>query len=68
MVKIEKNVPLPPLKTYPYPWADMKIGDSFFTETAATSLSTGRAKAQKKTGFKFSLRIEGTGTRVWRIA
>jgi hypothetical protein len=48
-----------------YPWNEMNIGDSFFTETNVRMLAwqTGR-----NTGRKYSARKENNGYRVWRTA
>jgi len=66
--KIEKNIPLPRNKTKPnkYPFSDMEIGDSFYTEGASV-MSAACIHAKRKGG-KFLCRKQGNGTRVWRTA
>lgn len=71
-IQIDKDLPIPtggrgrPAK---YPWADMEVGDSFLSpDQAPNTMSNVRLKAEKRTGFKFTTRAEGDGTRIWRIA
>lgn len=77
--KIEKGLPIPQsptgIKTHEYPFADMEVGDSFFVEdigkrssvsSAAVSFA-GRQAGYGKT-FRASIRRDGTGLRVWRVA
>lgn len=76
-MQFEKNVPLPPAasaprRPYKSRWAqvdDMAVGDSFRMDggMSASVRSALRARA-KKTGHKHSIREDGTGFRVWRIA
>ena len=69
-IKIEKGVPIEPshrAKTV-YPWRDMEVGDSFFTERAQSVVTNARTNATRKTGFKFATRKVDGGTRVWRVA
>jgi hypothetical protein len=68
--KIESDVPVPVGNTRSkYPWAEMKVGDSFFVEHGSQNvLSTSGRQYGKFHGGKFSTRREGNGVRVWRIA
>jgi len=75
--QIERNIPMPePSKGVrnKYPWAKLQIDESFLVPCGEyevpelmNSLTSCRAAAQRKTGFRFSLRkIKGQGVRVWR--
>lgn len=73
--QIEKNVPMAergsahrgrPAK---YPWAEMEVGDSFFSPSDGATAATMRAGAQKagkRLGFTFAVRLVEGGVRVWR--
>lgn len=73
--KIESNVPPPsgdsgrPAK---YPWAEMKVGDSFRFDGAPgvrdRISASSRAFAKRNAGVAFVTRREGDGYRIWRIA
>ena len=69
-MKIDTKVALPEVKAgrHGYPYAELRIGDSFFVPT--TSVSVGYWK--KKTGYGYTTRktIENgqAGVRVWRTA
>lgn len=74
--KIEENVPLaritrpPRCGPYKYPWADMKVGDSFLAgEADQRSLYSVAAKwvERHENGWQFKSRREGKGRRIWRI-
>ena len=74
MLAIEKDIPIPakcehqPRK---YPFKEMEIGDSFFTPATIASPTTIRSAANynsKLLGRQFTSRIEGEGTRIWRVA
>lgn len=71
---IEKNVPIPENRgrqagSSKYPFAEMEIGDSFFTQTKHNSVYVrARQYAKTHTGYAFAVRKEGEGCRVWRIA
>lgn len=66
---IEKGVPIPPSRIKSelaeYVRA-MEIGDSIYREQAQGSLLTQFKSAARS--FKFTSRVEGKGTRIWRIA
>ena len=76
--KIEKRIPIPtPKKTGygSYPFADMKVGDSFFVPSSDTFRETRLRVASaasyyglRHPGIKFSLRKTDDGIRVWRVA
>ena len=69
MIKIEKNVSLPQIKNK-YPWDKMKVGDSFAVDKAAiNNLHSNANYYLKKTKlkWKFTMRKNGDGVRVWRI-
>lgn len=68
---IEKGVPVPPRdngRTAKYPWADMRVGDSFFVPGVKTNAMAGsKAQAAKKHNAKYSMRSVDGGVRIWRI-
>ena len=70
MVKIDKGVPIPDYKTKPakYPWKDMKVGDSFLSDKPTINITGAVQQAQRKWKMKFTIRKEGKGCRVWRVA
>jgi hypothetical protein len=75
MIKIEKNIPLPPKETRQtkYPYARMEVGDSFFvaqTQASKDSVYSSIQWAQRKLRFKFIVRADNdnAGVRVWRVA
>jgi hypothetical protein len=71
--KVDKNVPIDASyrtgRKSIYPWSSMEVGDSFFVsdETgnpkAAAKMTTG---AFKRTGHRFSYRMQDGGVRIWR--
>ncbi len=71
VIRIEKDIPLAHrVTTSKYPFPQMQVGDSFYTDLKATSLrslATHYAKRENGT-VKFAVRIEGDGSRVWRVA
>ncbi len=83
MYKIEKNIPVPPVK-HPfkrkgkYPWRDLGIsvwieneliGDSFFVPNGAMHVVSAAARMfGKRINMKFLCRAVDGGVRVWRIA
>lgn len=71
-IEIESNVPVPPptrKDAKQYPFADMKIGDSFVV--LKKDGGAARARAYKygadHPGFKFTAREVPEGCRIWRI-
>jgi hypothetical protein len=67
---IEKKVPIPKqTKPFKYPWADLKIGDSFFTDTRSSMysmLKNYNKRLPKSKQIEITTRREGIGQRVWR--
>jgi hypothetical protein len=76
LYKVESNVPLPKKAASPgaptkYPFADMKVGQSFFVPEKDTSPKNVRASAslaQKRCKARFSVRTMKNGVRVFRVA
>ena len=69
-LKIDTNKKMPaPRKYTRYPWAEMKVGDSFYStntgETLGTSARTWCLRNKKK--WRFTVRKERKGFRVWRV-
>jgi hypothetical protein len=73
MMKIDKKIPMPEnigVSGKPrYPWAEMKVGDSFFTTNAKEISLVQSCSRQSKlmNPKKFACRAEKDGVRVWRI-
>jgi len=77
---IESDVPLPPNPSHGtpmFPWAQMKVGDSFATgpkfnrwkHTQAVAGSAAKYADNHESAFRIRMRHEGkTGVRVWRVA
>jgi hypothetical protein len=57
-----------PAGGYKYPWDEMEVGDSFFAPVTVKMLSAASWHITKTRGWKFSVRREGEGARIWRIA
>lgn len=70
MFKIEKNVPFKEQsrgqRFKKYPWGEMEIGDSFFSTTHRGGVYNSARNASKG-GKEFTCRVEGEGSRCWRI-
>lgn len=66
-IKIEKGVPIPRRKNDSYPWESMKVGDSFVSEAKYNSMYGTAKAASHRTGHKYTVKAEGTGSRVWRV-
>ena len=71
-IQIEKGVALPAKKSTrgsKYPFGQMEAGDSFYVEGVKPSTMSNTASrfAKANEGFKFSVRGEGEGVRVWRV-
>lgn len=70
-IKIEKGIPIPAGSkgVHKYPFAQMEVGDSFFTPCEnLPSLRVYARQVGKEKGLKFSVRQEEGGARVWRVA
>jgi len=72
--KIDKNIPIPKSgrgrKGYLcdlYPFEEMEIGDSFFTDEDGRNFSGKVYTVGKRLNKKFSVAKEGDGCRCWRI-
>ena len=75
--EIESNIPVPAIKPGrpKYPFRQLAVSESFLVPCgdyekpeAMNSLTSCRAHAQRKTGWKFVMRSVTGGIRVWRIA
>lgn len=71
--KIESNIPIPGKLHAKYPFASMKVGDSFYAAgclkpARRSSLSSCCVAFAKRNKVKFTTRREGDGVRVWRVA
>ncbi len=66
-MKIDKNIPIPPHGSTIYPLDKLEVGDSFYVADASKrhSLATRACQLRPK---KFTVRRDGEGVRVWRIA
>lgn len=68
-MQIDTGVRLPVRKTHlKYPLKELKVGESFLAPVSSTNISGSIYLAKIRTGFKYSVRKEGAGCRVWRIA
>ncbi len=75
MIKVDKKKPIPERKTglpSKYPFKELKVGDSFFIPDKAKKNGIYACLAhfnkKKAIPIKITIRIEGEGLRVWRIA
>lgn len=70
-VQIDDDVPMPRNARGPepkYPFADLRIGSSFFVKDAVPHrLSSAASHWAKTTGRKFRVRTVDGGVRVWRM-
>ena len=73
MFKIDKKIPLPSLRkpTTHYPFAKMKVGDSFFVPVKKP-VDASRARCAaiqygKRNNIKFATRKVTGGIRIWRV-
>jgi hypothetical protein len=73
-IQIEKGKPIPSFPQRKYPFHAMEMGDSFFVpfgENAERTKNNVRCCALafgRRNGRKFSIRNDGEGIRVWRVA
>ena len=73
-VEIEKNKPMPSgtRGKQKYPWAELKIGDSFLVDIRQWAFGSlahfnKKMKRLKKKQIKIETRSEGDKCRVWRV-
>ena len=69
-LKIDTNKKMPaPRKYTRYPWAEMKVEDSFYSTTSRNTLDfSWRAWCKRnKKKWRFTVRKERKGFRVWRV-
>lgn len=68
-IQIDRGIPAPaPPQPRRWPFAEMQIGDSFFAPGFTSHTFGSRIwYASAKTGFKFTMRQENGGVRVWRV-
>ena len=72
MIVIEKGVPKPPSPPRRclaiYPWKELEVGDSFFSNRVPiATMRAGASKVGKTLGRKFEVHPEGDGHRTWRV-
>jgi len=67
--KVEKGIPIPVARNVAkYPYEGMEIGDSFFVPNMSRVRMNGSVQHQQyRRGWKFSMRTESNGVRVWRV-
>ncbi len=69
-IKIDKKIPLPEKRLYEsFPFAQMKVGDSFAfpTERLHTVYqAASQFKRRSKTGWSYTCRKQAQGYRFWR--
>lgn len=64
---IRSDIPVPDHRPrVRWPFAEMKVGDSF--HTPYTSARTSSLNYAKRHGVKFACRAEAGGIRIWRVA
>ena len=74
MIEITDAVPMPAQiatrgRRNKYPFAELGVGDSFVVAVRdAASVRVSAVTASRKTGFKFTTRIEGDSVRIWRVS
>ena len=70
-IKIQKGIPITPIVFKPktLPFDKLEVGDSFFVKLKSGTLYN-KAWSYKKLneGFKFKVREERDGARIWRTA
>lgn len=73
MIRIQSNIPAPPAKRGgrkpKYPWASMRVGDSFFVQgKSRDQIATTAYSAGTRYGYKFTVAEVQNGVRIWRTA
>ena len=70
-LKIESKVPLPLANgtsgAAKYPFAKLKIGQSFWAPVDSMKLSKASQHWRRNLGHRYTVRAEENGSRVWRI-
>lgn len=69
-IKIERCIPPPPIRKQPriLPFNRLRIGESFFVKMSKNYLYyRARQYSQRNPDYKFVVRREDNGARVWRI-
>lgn len=67
--EIDEGVDLPPARRGPppkYPFADLKVGQSFATKVPRERVGPAAAMYARRNGGKFAVRKDGETLRVWR--
>lgn len=76
MIEVDQaKPPIRPRKRRKYPWADMRVGDSFAVplergqtlSELQTAVSAAACTYGSRNGTRYSTRQERTGVRVWRV-
>jgi hypothetical protein len=70
-IEIDKGIPIPTGRCQSrYPFAQMKVGDSFFVETNRSSAAKSAIKDRRRRfpNERYVSRKKPTGTRIWRVA
>ena len=73
LFEIESGIPMPRKRGSKYPWAAMKIGDSFFVPdrpgVRRNPIRAGASIQTRKSGYKvkYKTRKVDGGMRVWRV-
>jgi hypothetical protein len=70
-IEIDRGIPLPPPAKGKYPFARMRVGDSFFVDDLAriSAVRTAlRYRMRCHHGERYTARKKPTGIRVWRVA
>lgn len=50
-----------------YPWAEMEVGDSFKADVPPDVLRASASGYARRNGGKFIVRVDGDGSRAWRV-
>lgn len=70
-IKIEKNIPFPPDirrgRKSPYPWLEMKVGDSFAFDGSLINAQAATTYHGSRTGRTFRARAYNGHVRIWRM-
>lgn len=72
MIIIEKGIPMPAPARLGTGKAskllEMEVGDSVYLEEYTSSQANGITYKARKAGYKFTIRKEETGVRIWRVS